>query len=167
MQERISLFSGVRSALPPGPGVVAGKARVGVLLLAGFVACAGAAGVLLHGKYQAHAGCAKAATEPVQAAVSQAQPRQPLTEAQRARLLVERARLIERIGAYEEAMERGEGCRVGFVKYRLELLRIDEQLSHCEYERAYLQRQIAHLEAMRARMLTGYGEMQGPAGHDE
>jgi hypothetical protein len=81
--------------------------------------------------------------------------------------MVERARLIERIGEYEEAMERGEGCRVGFVKYRLELLRIDEQLSRCEYERAYLQRQIAHLEAMRARMLTGYGEMQGPAGHDE
>ena len=90
-----------------------------------------------------------------------------LSEAQRAELRAERARIAQILSDYEDAMERGEGCQMGFMKYRLELLRIDSQLTQCGYERAHLQQQIAHLEALRARMLTGYGETQGPAGHDE
>src|SRR5262249_23956960 len=92
---------------------------------------------------------------------------QSLTDAQRAQLVAERARLSQLLDKYEDAMEHGEGCRMGLVKYRLELLRSDEKLSRCSYERAHLRRQIAHLEELRARMLTGYGETQGPAGHDE
>jgi hypothetical protein len=136
-----------------------------MLLLAGIIACAGAASVALHCKHPSRHSCATVRHVSVADTISAAG--QPLTEAQRAQLVAERARLIELIGEYEDAMERGEGCRMGFIKYRLDLLRIEEKLSRCDYERAHLQRQIAHLEALRARMLTGYGELQGPDGHDE
>ena len=43
MQERHSLFSGAHSALPPGPGLITGKTRLGVLLLTSFLACGGIA----------------------------------------------------------------------------------------------------------------------------
>lgn len=104
------------------------------------------------------------------AAVDEDQPAQPaprLSDAERAELTAERSRLLQLLAGYEESMEHGQGCRMGFVKYRLDLLRIEEKLAGCGYKRAHLRRQIAHLEALRARMLTGYGETQGPDAHDE
>jgi len=160
MQDRNSLFSEARSALPPGPAVVTGRSRVGVLLLTSFLACAGAASIWVRTCHHARSSCPTGRTATaVQAA--------KLSAEQRAQLQAEKTRLLHLLDSYEDAMERGEGCSMGFMKYRLEVLRIDEKLTECGYERAHLQRQIAHLEAMRARMLTGYGETQGPAGHDE
>lgn len=105
------------------------------------------------------------------AAAASAEQVQPgawrLSDAERAQLVAERSRLLQLLAGYEESMEHGQGCRMGFVKYRLDLLRIEEKLAGCGYKRAHLRRQIAHLEALRARMLTGYGETQGPDAHDE
>jgi hypothetical protein len=160
MQDSNSLFTGARSALPPGPGVVTHRTRLGVVLLSSFIAVAGVASLWARHCPHARRTCSMTRT------VSAHQPTS-LSEAQRAALQAERTRIAQILSDYEDAMERGEGCQMGFMKYRLEILRIDAQLTQCGYERAHLQRQIAHLEAMRARMLTGYGETQGPAGHDE
>ena len=165
MQDNQSLFSGARSALPPGPGLITdrgrGRTRIAVLLLSSFIAVAGAASL-----WARHCPHARRTCSMQRGAITSAYS-QKLSDSQRAELQAERARLAQLLAGYEDAMERGEGCQMGFMKYRLELLRVDAQLTRCGYERAHLQRQIAHLETLRARMLTGYGETQGPAGHDE
>ncbi len=161
MQDDNSLFSGARSVLPPGPGLVTGRTRLGVVLLSSFIAVAGVASLWARHCPPARHTC------PLGRSVATTAPTGRLSDAQRAELRAERVRIAQLLDSYEDAMERGEGCQMGFMKYRLELLRIDAQLTHCGYERAHLQRQIAHLEAMRARMLTGYGETQGPEAHDE
>lgn len=168
MQERRTLFSGfsgMHSTLPPGPGLVTGRGRVGGLLLAAILLFGGAASLLLHSQKPApaHHRCTLVAAEDDQPAL----PAPRLSDAERAELTAERSRLLQLLAGYEESMEHGQGCRMGFVKYRLDLLRIEEKLAGCGYKRAHLQRQIAHLEALRARMLTGYGETQGPDAHDE
>lgn len=169
MQERHSLVSGGHSALPPGPGLVTGGTRLGGLLLAAVLVCGGAASFVLHGQKHCRHSCAMA--QAGQAAslesVHTNAPAQRLSDEQRAQLMAERDRLLQLLAGYEESMGHGQGCRMGFVKYRLDLLRIEEKLAQCGYKRAHLQRQIAHLEALRARMLTGYGETQGPEAHDE
>lgn len=165
MQERHSLFSGAHSALPPGPGLVTyrSKTHLGVLLLTSVLACGGLAGLWARGGQKAHHACSLKA---VQDGADSA-PAPQLTEEQRAQLEAERDRLLQLLEGYEDSMEHGQGCRMGFVKYRLDLLRIEEKLAKCGYKRAQLRRQIAHLETLRARMLTGYGETQGPEAHDE
>ncbi len=161
MQDSNSLFSEAHSALPPGPGVVTYRTRLGVVLLSSFIAVAGAASLWARHCPHARRTCAVTRT------ADSAHQTTALSEAQRVALRAERARISQILSDYEDAMERGEGCQMGFMKYRMQILRIDAQLTQCGYERAHLQRQIAHLEALRARMLTGYGETQGPAGHDE
>lgn len=165
MQERHSLFSGAHSALPPGPGLITyrGKTRFGVLLLASFLACGALGGLLARRGHEDRHTCSLRAVEDAR----ESAPAPQLTEEQRAQLEAEHERLVQLLAGYEESMEHGQGCRMGFVKYRLDLLRIEEKLAKCGYKRAQLRRQIAHLEALRARMLTGYGETQGPEGHDE
>jgi hypothetical protein len=163
MQERHSLFSGAHSALPPGPGLITGKTRLGVLLLTSFLACGGIASLWVRSGQKARHTCSLAAG-PGEAERS---PAPQLGPEQRAQLEGERDRLLQILAGYEDSMEHGQGCRLGFVKYRLDYLRIEEKLARCGYQRAQLRRQIAHLEGLRARMLTGYGETQGPEGHDE
>lgn len=121
--------------------------------------------MLLHSQKSApaHHRCTLVATDSDEQVLSA--PR--LSDAERAQLTAERSRLLQLLAGYEESMEHGQGCRMGFVKYRLDLLRIEQKLAGCSYKRAHLQRQIAHLESLRARMLTGYGETQGPDAHDE
>lgn len=162
MQERHSLFSGAHSALPPGPGLITGKTRFGVLLLTSFLACGGIASLLVRSGQKARHDCSLAAPAEADRA-----PAPQLSEEQRAQLEAERDRLLQLLSGYEDSMEHGQGCRLGFVKYRLDFLRIEERLARCGYKRAQLRRQIAHLETLRAHMLTGYGEIQGPEGHDE
>lgn len=167
MQERPSLFSGfsgVHSTLPPGPGLVTGKVRLGGLLLASILMSGGAIGLLLQSRQPVRHHCALSAIQ-IDEHLQSPTPR--LSDTERAQLIAERDRLRDLLTSYEESMGQGQGCRMGFVKYRLELLRIEEKLALCGYRRAHLQRQIAHLESLRARMLTGYGETQGPDAHDE
>ena len=167
MQERYSLFSAAHSALPPGPGLVTdrhrGKTRLGVLLLTSFLACGGLASLWARSGSQDRHACSLKAVEDT----PDSAPAPQLSEEQRAQLEAERDRLLQLLSGYEDSMEHGQGCRLGFVKYRLDFLRIEERLARCGYKRAQLRRQIAHLETLRAHMLTGYGEIQGPEGHDE
>ena len=169
MQERHSLFSGAHSALPPGPGLITykDKTRLGVLLLASFLACGGLAGLWAQARARSgHDGRHACSLRPA-AEASDSVPAPQLSGEQRAQLEAEHARLQQLLAGYEDSMEHGQGCRMGFVKYRLDLLRIEEKLAKCGYKRTQLRRQIAHLESLRARMLTGYGETQGPEAHDE
>ena len=165
MQERHSFFSGAHSALPPGPGLITerSKTRLVVLLLTSSLACGGLASLWARSGQKAHHACPLRTAE--DAADSAPAPR--LGPEQRAQLEAERDRLLQLLSGYEDAMEHGHGCRMGFVKYRIDYLRIEEKLAQCGYQRAQLRRQIAHLETLRAHMLTGYGETQGPEAHDE
>lgn len=83
--------------------------------------------------------------------------------AERARLATERRALQERLDAYEAAITRGEACRTGSLRLRIELLGLDEQLADCPRHRAMLRAQRAHLEAQRDRLLTGHETADQPA----
>lgn len=83
--------------------------------------------------------------------------------AERARLAAERRALQERLDAYEAAITRGEACRTGSLRLRIELLGLDEQLTDCPRHRAMLRAQRAHLEAQRSRLLTGHETTDQPA----
>jgi hypothetical protein len=82
--------------------------------------------------------------------------------AERARLASERRALQERLDAYEAAITRGEACRTGSLRLRIELLGLDEQLTDCPRHRAVLRAQRAHLEAQRARLLAGHETADQP-----
>lgn len=84
--------------------------------------------------------------------------------AQREQLLAEQARLQQLIAAYEEQVTDGQGCRMGLVKYRLDLLRVERQLATCGMQRARIDSQIQHLESLRQHMLDGAGR---PSAHAE
>ena len=137
MKIRASLFAGTHLFDPLGPGLL-GRRISGVFLALALAAVA-AGGVLYH----------RSCPQRMQQAAPMA--------LEHLRLHAEKDRLDRRVADYEQDMVQGHACHMGWVRIKLEQLRLEEQLACCEAERSRIRQQIADLESFRERMHAHHG----------
>lgn len=129
--------------------MVTGQPRLGVLLLSGLLACAGAAGIW--GQTRHHPVGPTCLLHYQAGTIDRQSP--PLSEAQRKQLLADQARLV--------SSHKDLSRNVDDIKYQIALLRIDQMLTPCEYARAMLRQDIGVREAALANAVAREAELAG------